>query len=662
MKSIKTKLVVAFSVLVCVVTIAVGSISLYNNYLSLKGEAEKSLELLAIEGAKVTESRMETLISTMELIAKKQEIVDMGFEVDLQVLKEELDKTDFLDIGYVMKNGYTYYTDKTVRLMSDKSYVKKALEGYSSMSDVIISRVTRKPEIELCVPVVKDGNVVGAVIGRRNADALGVIIKDEGYGDKGYAYMMNGEGRLIAYPDTQVVLDRFNPITQAEKDEKLTSLAKAFNQMRKDLSGIVNYEYEGNNYYAGFAPINGTDWIYVITANEKEIFAALPIMIRSMVLVMVVILFISVGVVYLMGHAITRPLVGMTNIFKKLSALDLRENISQLFLNQKDEIGTLSSASQALIKRLREIIILLSDAANQVTATAQELTAASAQSALASEEISRTVEDIARGASEQANTTEAGSTYAFQLEQIIDKNRKHMLSLNTATESVNQTVTLGLEDVEKLSSVTKENEKAVDEINKIITLTKTSSDQIGEASKVISEIARQTNLLALNAAIEASRAGAAGKGFSVVAEEIKKLADQSADSTKYIDQTVQELQRNAKKAFDSVKFMLRASEEQHISVDETLNRYQTISESMRVSDEVVKVMNSSEEEMNHAKNEILTLLQSLAAVAEQNAAGTQEAASAMEEQSASARELADSSDKLSELAISLQSITSRFHI
>lgn len=662
MKSIKTKLVVAFSVLVFVVTVAIGSISLYNNYHALKGEAEKSLKLLAIEGAKVTESRMETLISTIELIAKEQEIVDMGWEADLTVLKEELDKTDFLDIGYVMVNGYTYYTDGTVRLMSDKIYVQKALEGHSSMSDVIISRVTRKPEIEICVPVMKDGEVVGAVNARRNADALGVIIKDEGYGDKGYAYMMNGEGRLIAYPDTQKVIERFNPITQSEKDAKLTSLASAFNHMLINLSGVTNYEFEGNNYYAGFAPIKGTDWIYAITANEDEIFLALPDMIRSMLLVMVVTLLISVGVVYLMGYAITRPLVGMTKISKKLSALDLRENISLVYLEQKDEIGTLSGAFQALIVRLREIIILLSDAANQVTATAQELTASSQQSALASEEISRTVEEIARGASDQANTTEAGSAYAFQLEKIINKNHDHMLNLNTAATSVNQSVTSGLEDVEELSYTTKENEKAVEEICEIITKTKTSSEQIGDASKVISEIARQTNLLALNAAIEASRAGEAGKGFTVVAEEIKKMADQSADSTKYIDRIVLELQGNAKKAFNSVKLMSKASENQHKSVIDTLNRYQFISESMKVSDEVVKVMNGSEEEMNQAKNEILTLLQSLAAVAQQNAAGTQEAASAMEEQSASARELADVSDKLSELAGSLQSITSRFQV
>ncbi|HWT74924.1 MAG TPA: methyl-accepting chemotaxis protein [Mobilitalea sp.] len=662
MKSLKTKLVVAFSVLIFIITTIIGSISLINSYRSLRGESQESLGLMAAEGARVTESRMETLITTMELIAKKKEIVNMGWEVDLAVLKEELNKTDFLDIGFVLPNGYTYYTDGTVRLMSDRAYVQKALEGNSMMSDVIISRVTRKPEIEIAVPVVKDGDIVGAIVGRRNADALGVIIKDEGYGKNGYAYMMNSEGRLIAYPDNQLVINRFNPMEAAKTDQKQASLAKAFEYMLKKQTGFTSYQLEGITYYAGFAPINGTDWIYVITADKDEVLNVLPKMIQSMILVMLIVLFLSVGAVYIMDLTITRPLIGMTKVSKKLAVLDLRENIAKTYLDQKDEIGTLSGAFQALILRLREIISMLTEAANQVTATSQELTASSLQSALASEEISRTVEEIARGASEQANSTESGSAYALQLEKMIEKNHEHIMSLNKASDNVNKSVSSGLTDIEKLTSITKENEKVMDEICDIITKTKLSSEQIGEASRVISEIARQTNLLALNATIEASRAGEAGRGFSVVADEIQKMADQSAASTKYIDNIVAELQGNAKKAFSQVKLISKASEEQHKSVAATMERYQSIAESMKVSEDVVKVLNGSEVDMNHVKNEILTMLQALAAVAEQNAAGTQQAASAMEEQTASAKELAGASDRLSELAGNLQTITMKFQV
>jgi len=662
MKSIKTKLVVAFSILIFVVTVIIGSVSLYNSYRSLRAEAQKSLEHIAVEGAKVTESRMDTLIKTCELIAKKKEITNMGWEVDLSTLKEELAKTSFLDIGFVLPNGYAYYTDNTVSSMSDRVYVQKALQGFSTMSDVIISRVTRKPEIEICVPVSKDGEIVGAIIARKDADTLGVIVKDEGYGDNGYAYIINGEGRLIANPDTKMVIDRFSPIELSKTDKTLGSLAKAYRQMLlKDL-GTTDYQWMGATYIAGFAPIAGTSWIYVITADEKEVLATLPKMVNSMIVVSITVLLLGIGVVYLMGYAITRPLVGMTKLSKKLETLDLRENISEVYLGQKDEIGTLSGAFQALIMKLREIIALLSEATNQVTDTAHELTASSEQSALTSEEISRTVEEIAKGASDQASNTESGASYVLQLEEIIDKNHNHIQNLNSAAGSVSLSVKSGLLEINKLSELTKDNEVVMDEISRIVNQTMTSSGQIGEASRVISEIARETNLLALNATIEAARAGDAGRSFAVVAEEIQKMADESAKSTKYIDRIISELQGNVKKAFNSVSVASKASEEQHKSVTETIDKYQAISEAMKVSEEAVQVLNSNETDMNYAKNKILTMMQALAAVAEQNAAGTQEAASAMEEQSTSARELASVSDRLSDLARNLQTITQRFQV
>lgn len=211
-----------------ITTITIGAISINSSYTSLKEEAEKSLQLLSIDGAKVTESRMNGLLATLKVISMEKDIINMGFEVNVNILKEGLGKTDFLDIGYVLPNGYTHFTDGTVRLMSDRLYVQEALAGKSMISDVIISRVTRTSEIEFCVPVLKNGEVVGALLARSAADSLSNIITDGGYGENGYAYMINGEGNLIAHPDTEKITDRFNPIKESEKNPIYTSLANAF--------------------------------------------------------------------------------------------------------------------------------------------------------------------------------------------------------------------------------------------------------------------------------------------------------------------------------------------------------------------------------------------------------------------------------------------------
>jgi len=662
MKSIKTKLVISYSILVLAVTLIIGIISLVSGYRSLKEEAEYSLQMMASEGAKLTESRLENLISTLNMIALEKKIQNMDWEVDVKVLKEELAKTDFIDIGFVLPNGYTYYTDGTVRLMSDRSYVREALEGKDRISDVIISRVTRKPEIEVAIPVKKDGEVIGALVGRKAADSLSKITKDIGYGINGYSFMMNGKGTIIAHPDTNKVLERYNPIEEVKDTPQLIALANAFNEMLQNKSGVISFAEENKNLYAGYATIEGTDWSFIITADQKEVMSVIPKLVKRILTIMLLVLLCSFGVVYLLDSTLTKPLIEMTKQSKCLGALDMRENISEKYLKKKDEIGILSGAFHSLTINIREIIRELAESANHVSDTVQKLTDTSQHSAYVSEEISRTVEEIAKGATEQADNIEEGLSQAALLDQKIEINHQHMKNLNTSTTQVMNMVNDGLKDIERLMHMTKENDLATRNICDRILQMKESSEQIGEASRLISEMAGQTNLLALNASIEAARAGEAGKGFSVVAEEIKKMADQSANSTKYIDTIVKGLQGNITKTVESMQRILVTSEGQHQSVTDTIQTYQEISDAMENSEVAVTELNHSEKEMEAANNEIKIMLQSLAAIAEQNAAGTQEAASTMQEQTASVMVIADVSNRLNELAENLRLTITRFQV
>jgi methyl-accepting chemotaxis protein len=661
-KSIKTKLIMSYSILVLSVTLIIGFISLEIGYSSLKKEAENSLGLLAGESAKLVENRLEALTETLNMIAMKNEIINMGWEVDAAIIKEELRKTGFIDIGFVLPNGYTYYTDGTVRLMSDRAYVKEALGGKAKISDVIISRVTRKPEIEVAVPVLKEGEAAGALVGRMEADSLSDITKDISYGEQGYSFIINETGTIIAHPDTDMVVNRYNPVEEAEDNPDLKPMSKALQKILQDRAGVADYGYDGRNFYAGFAPIDETGWSFVIAADQVEIMSAIPRMVRSIIMTMLIILLCSLVVAYLFDNSLTKPLIEMTKHSKRIGNLDIRENIAQGYLKQKDEIGTLSGAFQKLTENLREIIKELANSANQVTDTAQELSVTSQQSAQVSEDIAHTVEDIAKGAYEQASNTESGLTQAALLKQKIDVNHQHMVNLNSTTEQVIRLVGEGLTDINRLSTITQENEMATKKICDVILQVKTSSEQIGNASGIISDMARQTNLLALNAAIEAARAGEAGRGFAVVAEEVQRMADQSANATRYIDNIIKELQKNILNAVDSMNHISYTSGEQHKSVSVTIQKYQNISEAMKKSELAVEELNLSEKEMETANNEIKTMLQSLSSIAEQNAASTQQTVSAMEEQTASVQVIADVIDRLTQLAGNLRATVTRFQV
>ncbi|MGB4658501.1 MAG: methyl-accepting chemotaxis protein [Mobilitalea sp.] len=665
MKSIKYELILAFAALILAATIIVGYSSTKKGGDLITESVEQSVQLLSDEGADLVTSRLETLSSTISMMTLQADIQSMDWNKQLPVLKMQLENVDFLDLGIVQPDGTTTYTDGSESNLADRSYVIKAFEGETNISDVIISRVTNEPVIMVAAPIRNGDKVVGVLVGRKDGNTLSEIISGNGYGEKGYAYIVNAAGTIIAHPDKNFVLTQFNAIDQAVTNPAYTDLAATMKEITAQKDGFIEYEdldaeLNTTDVYAGFALIEGKDWIFINAANKEELFKPINDLKRTMIFLVIGALVISLVIIYFIGDMITRPLIAMAKVSEKIASLDIRENIDPKFINLKNESGILARAMQSISDNLRNIIAEITDSSLLLSATAQETSATTEQSLQASDEVSRTVEEIARGATDQAENTEAGSAQALKLGVIIETNKNHMENLNKSSAEVGIVIDDGLRDIKHLEDTTQENNLATQEVYSIILKTNESTLQIGEASSMIAAIAEQTNLLSLNASIEAARAGEAGKGFAVVASEIKKLAGQSASSTDHIDKIVRELQSNVSKAVESMERMNIISKEQSKSVTSTKDKYESISVAMSKSQTAVKLLNESANEMNKAKNEIQDMLQTLSAIAEENAAGTQQASSAMEEQNASMDEIAKSSEKLAELASSLQEIILRF--
>jgi len=216
--------------------------------------------------------------------------------------------------------------------------------------------------------------------------------------------------------------------------------------------------------------------------------------------------------------------------------------------------------------------------------------------------------------------------------------------------------------VNELINNSDESGNAIEEVYSGILKTNESSKHIGNASQVITSISEQTNLLALNAAIEAARAGESGKGFAVVADEIRKLAEQSTNSTKTIDQAVAELQRNSDTSVKTIERVLELIKMQIASVKNTEQKYKEIATAINSSEDVIAKLNISGKNMEQKKVEILDIIEGLAAVSEENASSTEEVSASTEEQTASVNEIANFSEELSSLAGILQQLVSKFKI
>lgn len=662
MKNIRTKLIVYFSVIVLLSSLIVGFISISYSSRSLTSEAEKSLVQMAREGAEITVGRIATQIKTLEIIAGLEEIKSMDWTIQKKVLDEILNRTDFIALGVVGLDGLAYYTDDLVENLAERDHIVSALNGIPSISDVIPNGMSGEIIMRYVVPIESNGQIVGALIGRSDGESLSLITDDIGYGDKGYSYVINNKGTVIAHPNRDMVLNLFNPIFERDTDTSLESVAAIFEKILDEREGLGNYTYEGKDLYAGYAPIEGTEWILVITANVEEVLAAIPSMRNSIIFAAILIIILSVIITYFIGNTISKPIIQLVRHSEKVANLDLTEDLPQGLLEKEDEVGLLSRGMQDLINSLRDIIREIDFSSEQVLSTSEELAATTQQSAMAVEDVAKAVEEIAKGAAEQAESTEAGSLKVNELGKTIEDDLMYTKNLTLATDKIVEAVDEGLVEIENLYKITEESSKASEEIYNIIQKTNESAGAIGQASNVIASIAEQTNLLALNASIEAARAGEAGRGFAVVAESIRKLAEESSISTKSIDEIVRKLQGNTENAVKTMESLSLISKEQANRVVNSREKYLTIRDAVNEAVKTVEELNISGQKTEKMKNEILDTIQNLSAIAEENSASTEEVTASMEEQNAAIQEIAGASEGLTKLAQGLQSIIDRFKI
>jgi methyl-accepting chemotaxis protein len=363
--------------------------------------------------------------------------------------------------------------------------------------------------------------------------------------------------------------------------------------------------------------------------------------------------------------SIVKPIKDVTDIINKQAKLDFSFNpttAAAKYIDKEDEIGKMTRSLKIMEDNVREFILKTSEASEQVASTAEELTATAQQSATSSEEVAKTIEEIARGASEQAKDTERSASQVLELGNLLENDASYMSELNQAATDIDYKKNEGFNIIKELIQTTNQSDEAARTIHKIILVNNDSAIKIEAASSMIQNIANQTNLLALNAAIEAARAGEAGRGFSVVADEIRKLAEQSSSFTNEIKVIINELKSNSLNAVKNVQEVIGIVAQQTNSVIQTEDKFTQIAVSIDQVKEIIKKLNSSAELMGVTKQTILELMQNLSAIAEENAAGTEEASGSIEEQTSAIEEMANSSESMALLAEELRSLIQKFTV
>jgi len=639
-------------------------VSMNNSTDALLEQTEEALSMSANDGVKIFEAVISKDIAILQEMSRHENVVSMDWELQQQYLKPNIQRLGYLEIGIVTPDGIAHYvSDNSTADLGDRDYIKKAFQGQANISSVLISRATNQPVVMIAAPIERDNQIAGVIIARKDGTAFSDITEEMGYGVNGYAYLLGQDGTIYAHNNDEYVLEQRNIFKDIETDGELKNVGLAYQELGMGNTGIIKYDFLGSKRYMAVQPIPNTNWLLSVGTIESDALAGLKELQSAMLYTAGGFYIISIILSLLLGKSISRPIIEYSKIIDRMSEYDLRldENSKALrYLKRKDEIGKIGNSLEVMKKNITELVRHIAEIAQQVASSSEELTATSQQSSIASEEIARTIEDISRGASDQASDTEKCSLISDELGSLIDKNQQEVDKLILAVEEINKLKEEGLQVIKDLVEKTKFTGEAAEGIKDVIVNTNERAEKIQVASQMIKSIADQTNLLALNAAIEAARAGEAGRGFTVVAQEIRKLAEESNRFAEEIEKIIQELTEKTGMAVTTVEKTRDIIESQARSVGMTNEKYMGIAVSIEDMKKYISEIKESEKLMDNKKNDVINIIQNLSAISEENAAGTEEASASIEEQTAAIAEIANASEALAKLADEMQQSIIKF--
>lgn len=517
----------------------------------------------------------------------------------------------------------------------------KAENGKQVITKPYVAASTGKMVITIAQKTKDGSGVIGLDM---EIDSLLQKLKEIKIGQKGYAFMMEKDKTVLADPTQK---------SGSQVNENLASI------IYKNKEGSGSYTLKGTDKKVAYVTNELTGWKIGGTMLVSEVEEAAKPVFNTAIIVFSVTLIVAGTLIFFIVRSISKRLSNLARFSKKVSEGDLRDNLQ---IQSDDEIGQVGKGFNTMIDSLRSLIGAVQTSVENVASSSEELTASAGQTSKATEHITLAIEQFSSGNESQNDKVELSSVELEEMNRGLQHMNESAESITASSIKSTDIAGEGGQLVEKTASQMNVIDQSVKKAENVISALENKSKDITQILGVINGIADQTNLLALNAAIEAARAGESGRGFSVVAEEVRKLAVQSANSAKEIENLIKEIVQDidvSQEVFTAVNREVQSglsfTEQTKVSFHNIFDMTKEISDQLQTMNQTVVQLSKGSAHVSEAVREI-------AAVSRESSANIQDIAASAEEQLASMEEISSSSATLSSMAEELRDLISKFKV